>query len=459
VKFLDALVKSTPTTEQRYSFSDWVNEYFSFGGSQYPLGLSTTYGIDKTDPVADTFMGFVNSGLKGNSVVASVERVRLAIFTEARFQFQRLRRGKLGDLFGTEALRILEQPWVGGTTGDLLGRMLLDADLAGNSYTVVVGDELVRLRPDWVELILADRVDPFTGETVGYTRAGYAYYHGGMAATREPVVFLPEEVAHFAPNPDPLASYVGMSWLTPVIREMQADTAATKHKLKFFENAATPNLAVSLAKEVTPAQFRDFVELMDSKHAGVENAYKTLYTAGGADVTVIGADLKQLDFKVTQGHGETRIASAGGIHPVVAGLSEGMQGSSLNAGNFSSARRIVADVTFRPLWRNVSGSIQTLVPPPADARLWVDTTDIGFLREDRKDQAEIQGKEASTIRQLLDAGYEGDSVTAAVISQDWKLLKHSGLFSVQLQPPGTNQPDTGQDNDAPEEDEDDGNAS
>src|SRR5205823_2138143 len=28
----------------------------------------------------------------------------------------------------------------------------------------------------------------------------------------------------------------GMSWLTPVLREIQADTATTRHKQKFFEN-------------------------------------------------------------------------------------------------------------------------------------------------------------------------------------------------------------------------------
>ena len=52
--------------------------------------------------------------------------------------------GRPGDLFGSRELEILERPWVGGTTGDLLSRMILDADFAGNSYTARVGSELVR---------------------------------------------------------------------------------------------------------------------------------------------------------------------------------------------------------------------------------------------------------------------------------------------------------------------------
>jgi hypothetical protein len=263
--------------------------------------------------------------------VSAVEMVRLMVFSEARFQWQRITNGRPGDLFGTQELGILETPWAGGTTGDLLARMILDADFAGSSYNTRIGDEVVRLRPDWVDIVLAPRDTAF-GQ-VGFKCVGYAFYNDGDRK-KTPVIFLPEEVAHFAPYPDPLANYRGMSWLTPVIREIQSDRAATQHKLKFFENAATPNLAVSLAKEITAEQFGEYVEQMDRSHSGTENAYKTLYTAGGADVTVIGADFKQLDFKATQGAGETRIAAAAGVGAILANLSEGMQGSSLNAGNY-----------------------------------------------------------------------------------------------------------------------------
>jgi hypothetical protein len=174
--------------------------------------------------------------------VSAVEMVRLLVFAEARFQWQRISNGRPGDLFGTQDLAILETPWTGGTTGDLLARMILDADFAGNSYTARIGPELVRLRPDWVDIVLAPR--EHGTQTVGLKRVGYAFYDGGDRR-HDPVVFLPEEVAHFAPYPDPLANYRGISWLTPVIREIQSDRAATQHKLKFFENAATPNLAVS----------------------------------------------------------------------------------------------------------------------------------------------------------------------------------------------------------------------
>lgn len=437
MRLLDALLPRREMT--RYVPPDWMLPYLN-SGIPTQVGYTTSYGVDQAEPISDTFAGYVIGGLAGNGVIWSIERVRLSVFTEARFAFQRIRKGRPGDLYGTADLGILETPWPGGTTGDLLARMLLDVDMAGNSFTVEMGDELVRLRPDWVEAILEKRLDP-DGRQVGWKLAGWLYYEGGKldyeegVAKRRPAVFLPDEVAHFAPFPDPLATYRGMSWLTPVVREVMADTQATRHKLKFFENAATPNLAVSLPKEISPDKFNAFVEKMDARHKGTDHAYETLYTGGGADVTVVGADMHQLDFKITQGAGESRLSAAGGIHPAIVGLSEGLQGSSLNAGNFGAARRLVADGTMRPLWRNAAGSLETLVPSPSDSRLWYDARDVAFLREDAKDEASIAQIDASTIGNLVKDGFTRESAVQAVLNRNMDLLvPDPNWVSVQVQP-------------------------
>jgi phage portal protein BeeE len=255
---------------------------------------------------------------------------------------------------------------------------------------------------------------------------------------------MADEVAHFAPLPDPLATFRGMSWLTPVLREIQSDGLMMRHKKKFFENAATPNVIVRMDPAINLDKFMTFKAQMDAEHRGVDDAYKTLFVGAAADVTVAGADFQQMDFKTVQGAGETRIAAAAGVPPVVVGLSEGLQGSSLNAGNYGQARRRLADGTMHPLWANAAGSIQRLLPSiPTGSRLWYDARDVPFLREDEKDSAEIAFLRAQTMRQLLDAGYTADSVTQAVDAGDFSLLKHSGLFSVQLQPPGAQQPTPG----------------
>jgi len=447
----DAIRKVLRRDATRSSFTDYLQWVTQHGVESDIQGYRTTYGNLPAEPIGESFADYVGNAYRANGVVYACEMVRVKVFSEARFQFQALRGGRPAELFGTASLGILERPEQGVVTGDLLARMILDADFAGNWFGTVIDGELIRMRPDWVDIILAPRFGNGGGQ-VGFKRVGYVYYEGGKYSqagvygnpVTEPEVFLADEVAHFAPSPDPLASYRGMSWMTPIIREIQADQQALRHKLKWFENAATPNLAVSMAKEVTPEQFDKFMERMDARHKGLEHAGKTLYVGGGADVTVIGANMQQMDFKVTQGAGETRIAAASGVHPVVAALSEGMQGSSLNAGNFQAAKRAVGQITFRPLWRNAAGSLEVLVPPPNpdSSRLWYDARDVDFLREDARDAADIRNKDAQTLRALLDSGFESDAAIDFVDTGDATRLvgRHTGLFSVQLQPPGSATP-------------------
>ncbi|WP_433233734.1 phage portal protein [Actinomadura nitritigenes] len=292
------------------------------------LGWPSFGGTLRSDreQVETSFEGYVNGVLMRDGPVAALMFVRLHVFAEARFQFRQMRNGRPGNLFGTQDLALLEKPWPGGTTGDLLARMIMDADLAGNSYWTPVNGHLRRLRPDWVTIISASREHPEQyGAALDAEILGYLYSPqlrgtdlvGGTAPVGT-TLLLPDQVAHFAPIPDPLANWRGMSWVTPVLREVSADLAATLHKTKFFEHGATPQLAVKLDASVTPEMFARFKALMDEQHGGVDNAYKTLYLGGGADVTPLTMDLKQLDFKATQGAGETRLAAL--IPAVAAGL-------------------------------------------------------------------------------------------------------------------------------------------
>lgn len=403
---------------------------------RWPFLGSTSLGSER-EQIENDFEGFVQRIYKRNGPIAALMFVRQSAFSEARFTFRRRRNGLSGDLFGTAALAPLEKPWPGGTTGDLLARMEQDASLAGNAFIARVPgtDRLRRLRPDWVTIVSASESEPelygaaLDAEVIGY------YYSPRAPGAATDTLLLPSQVAHYAPLPDPVAHWRGMSWITPVLSEISADLAATTHKLKFFENGATPALAVKLDASVTPEMFKRFKTLMNEQHGGADNAYKTLYLGGGADVTPLTMDLRQLDFKNTQGAGESRLAALAGVPATIVGFSEGLQGSSLNAGNYGSARRRFADITMRTLWRNAAGSLASLIDVPSGAELWFDDRDIAFLRDDRKDAADIQQSRASSIRQLLDAGFLADSVVAAVEAEDFTLLKHSGLFSVQLMPP------------------------
>jgi phage portal protein BeeE len=415
-----------------YAGMDPLDFSFSFGGTTY-TGMPGQAGT-QSERIESNFLGMVQGAYKRNGIIYACMRARLGVFSDGRFQYQRLRNGRPGEMFGDTSLALLENPWPNGTTGDLLTRMLQDADLAGNAFWCVRNGNMRRMRPDWVTIVMGSHDDPsIQPDDLDAELLGYGYFPGGIMSNRPPVYLLADEVAHFAPTPDPAAHYRGMSWITPVIREIQADSAATTHKLAFFENGATLQTIVTF-KDMKQEKFEAFQKQMDLAHKGTANAYKTLYLGGGADATVVGADLRQLDFKVTQGAGETRIAAAAGVHPVIVGLSEGLSGSSLNAGNFGQARRLFSEGTLNTLWRNVSASLATLVQPPGGAQLVIDKRDIPFLREDAKDAVEIQQNMASTIVSLATGGFTRDSAIAAVVAQDMTLLvEDPNWVSVQLQ--------------------------
>jgi hypothetical protein len=163
-----------------------------------------------------------------------------------------------------------------------------------------------------------------------------------------------------------------------------------------------------------------------------------MFLGGGADVSVVGADFQQMDFKQVQGADETLIAAAAGVPPVIVGFSEGLSGSSLNQGNYQSAKRQFGDTTIAYLAGDMSASLEAVLRPPApNARLWWDMRDVPFFRQDAKDEAEIHSMEAATMRTLVDGGFDPASVIAAITNQDMSLIQHTGNLSVQLQPPGT----------------------
>lgn len=429
MRHLDRLARRS--TEQRHSI-ETIEDYFTFLGHQYPMGLAQTWtGTRDQEPPPGTFTAFADQLFKASPVVFTAELIRKAVFSQARFQW---RRQSDRSLFGDQSLRILEEPWSGGTTAKLMTRMLLHADLAGNAYPYrPKSNRLTLLRPDWCSIVLgseADPDDPAGAEDAEWV--GIIYRRGGIG---KPQMFMPGEVAHFAPMPDPVVHFRGMSWLTPVIREIQTDSQATEYKSQFFKNSATPNLALKFDPNYTLEQIKAFKELFESEHRGISKAFKTAYIAGGADPTIIGSNFDDLEFSKLQGKAETRTLMAAGVHAVIAGASEGLGGSALNSGNYNQVRRIFSDVHLQDLWNEASSSLQILLRrPDGGVELTVDQRYVPFLQDDQKDQAEVQAAQARAITTLVKDGFTPDSAVAAVVNNDMKLLEHDPRFiSVQLQ--------------------------
>ena len=377
--------------------------------------------------------GYVNStfgasGSGGNAIVFALIDRRMSVFTEAKFKFRSLTDKHL---YGTPALSVLENPWPDATTGDLLARMEQDASLGGNAYIRRTGlDEhpLERLRPDWVTIVsklVPDGLGGAVRQCIGF------WYDPLADGDRQPEFYPVDEVAHWAPIPDPLAQFRGMSWLTPVIRELSADIRMNEYRQAFFQNAATPNVVIKYSSKIAPERVERLQRMLKTKHTGIDGAFGTLVLDEGADLMVVGASMEGAAFDTLQAAGETRLCMAAGVPAIVAGARQGLQASQV--GEYQQASRQFADLKMRPLWRSACAALAKLVAVPGGAELWYDTTDVSALQEGEQDKAATLARHSETINKLIMAGFEPDSVIRAVVANDLTLLVHTGLVSVQMQ--------------------------
>lgn len=360
-------------------------------------------------------------------IVHSLIMARTKVFSEVRFGFRRFR---TGEIFGTGGLELLERPWPGGTTSELLARMEQDVSLSGNSYVVRAttqkGDpQLQVLNPELVEVLTDDK-----------QKSGYLYWPNGLNSG-DPQPLLLENVAHWAPIPHPNKNFVGAAWVDAVIPEIRNDLAMVTHHRKFFENAATPNLFVKVKGAMTD-EGRDRLKTeLDRRYQGLNQAWKTLVLDNDADAKVIGASFEQMDFVNMQNSGEARIAAAAGVPPILVSFQAGLAAATYS--NYGLAMRAFADHTIRPQWNSVAAALGQIIPAPPGSQLWYDDRHVAALQQDALDTAEIDSKRALTLESLIRGGYTPESARDAVLTGDFAALEHTGLFSVQLQPPMSDQ--------------------
>lgn len=389
--------------------------------------LSSMYGAPNTERLQPTFQSYAGDGYAGNSVVFSAILARLSLFSEAEFKFQNLADKHL---FGDPALALLEEPWPGGTTGELLVRMEQDGSMAGNAFirdVQALGEhQLERLRPDRVIIVSEIRLD-LMGRPYRVV-VGYAYDRYGDGSAVE--LYDVDEVAHWSPVTDPLANFRGMSWLTPVVREIAGDQGMTDYKIKYLENAATPNLLVKYQIKLRRKTIEEILEGLASRHGGLDNAFKALIFDQGADATVVGNSFEQMSFTSVQAAGENRVLMAAGVPGIVVGSKEGLEAATYS--NYGQAMRRFADVTMRPLWRSACGALQKLASPPPGSRLWWDPASIAALQQGEQERAATFQTDAQTAQLLIQAGYLPDTVGSAVTAHDLTLARHSGGIPTTL---------------------------
>lgn len=437
MKLIDRLMGAKPE-EARHSY---IGDVFSFNGMTYYPQPNFTFNTAKISAPDTSFDAYVSQIHKQHGVIAAAVEARALLLSQLRFKWRSVIEADNGKLFGNAELGILEHPNETQSRIEFLKTIEYHGSYAGAAYIHNDKRTLRLLNPQWTSLVLGSNLNPSDPAFQRDLRVVEFMYQPGGSPSHGPAEFIPAaEVAVYRPEPDPQCPWRGLSWVQSILADWATDKAASTHTQAFFENGATPNLIISLDPTVTLEHAKEYARQVEEGHGAAADAYKTLVLGGGADATVVGSDLARLDLKAVQGLSETRIALRARVPAVVLGISEGMQGSSLNSGNYSQTRRLWSDGWFTPTANGLCASLEKLLKRPGAAELSYDPAQIMFLQDDRLDEANVMQANANTLRSLLDAGFEPKSAVEALNTSDMTKLKHSGLFSVQLQPAGAEPP-------------------
>lgn len=418
-----------------------------FSGA-YPVPATDSSGRSK-EGVAAGIVNTAREAYESNGIVFACIAARAALFSQAEFCWQSMVNQHT---FGTTDLGLVQNPWPNATSAELLARMEQDVSTAGGPYirravpADGTGAQLVQMRPDCVTIISEQATDSMG--RVFKRPIGYAEDLKPLGDyDRPPQFFTTDEVAHFTPQPDPRASFRGMSWLTPILREVGADQAMTTYKTEHLRSGAQLGIVVKYAQKLQPATIDGLRERIQARYGGPQNAGKTLVLDQGADVVVAGATLQQLQYVAVQVAGETRIAAAAQVPAEIIGI----EGPRAASGNYELAIRRFADLWARPSWAGACSVLQHLLtftnpvtgavgPVMRPTRLWYDVAGIAALREGELARAQAYLVKTQGLAASVTAGFTRESAVAAANSGDLSLLKADPAAAPPGAPTGVRPP-------------------
>jgi len=435
---------------------------FSFNGVQYAgsggmLGLSPSQNaLAASRPTVSGDLASIVNAAQPNSVVTAAVFTRALVLSQLWFEYENW---QTGARFRHRDLSIFEEPGGFTTMPRLLVDMEVSQSYAGNTYVWKDSKRgrLRVLRPDYVSIVLGSDAPPERLEDAERAPAGdrrealdyaldaevvaYVYQPSPLVA---PQVIPASEVAHWVSEGHALSPWLGSSWITSCVREIVAEEQADVYADKFFQQGATPRLVYKMDPRLNKDQAAAFKQLNEEQSAGLYNSHRTLYVGGATDVQVVGSKLGDLALERFRAMLENRLASRSRVPPQILQTAAGNSGSSLNSGNYDSARKQFADLFFEPYADGLAAALQKIAPGPKRAsRLSWDRRRVLLLQQDLLDGAEVLAKNMSAIRTGIDTGFEPDAMVTAVTTANLGSLvgKHSGKFSVQLLPEDANSVD------------------
>jgi hypothetical protein len=436
---------------QRLSLAEVAQQVQSVAYNGLEYVVPTSVGSMGKEPIVPVGEGVA---IASNGFVMGLVMSRITLFAQTRFAWMRQGSNSnpvAANRFTDTSLKPLDNP------AALLTRAEMDVAEAGNAFMVMGSNGKIRnLIPRFVNIIIGLDASPEEVAKSGGAFAqhwdseviGYIYEAPGMDAE----FFAADEVGHYYYMLDPLARYRGMSYLRPVLKDVDVMNAETRYAIRYFENAATPNMALVFPSETSPQTIKLFADQFRPEYEGADRAFRTAFIGGGADVKLLGTSLKDLAMVDLNATEFAKLCAASGVPPMVATVVPGLEAAASYA-NYPQALRRFADFTVRYMWEMFTREVEKLLTrPPGAARLVIDISGVSALQADMLDEASVVQTKINSINNAVNSGFTPESAVAAVDNGDLTKLVHTGFVSVQLIPPGMTSADASGKPDDPADD-------
>ena len=323
----------------------------------------------------------VDAGFKASLwVYASINKKAKAAASVPWYVYQRDGNGDYQQIPNHPLQQLMDKPNPFTSRNNLVERMIMQLDLAGNSifHIVKVNDVPVQL---WN--IHPDYIAPVPDDIEFISRYDYRDAKTGRISA-----VPPEDVLHVM-YVDPSDPYWGIAPLQVAARTVDTDTEALNWNKVALQNRAVTDGIFSVPQPLTSNQYEELRKQIRQQHQGSKNARTPWLLGGGASWQQMSLSPADMDFIAGRQMTREEICAAFQVPPPLVGILD-----KANYSNMKEARRVFWLDTIIPLLDDLKESFNRALTPyfGDDIVLDYDTSGVDALAENMNEKIEAANK-------------------------------------------------------------------
>jgi len=383
------------------------------------VAVTVTTGTQQAEEPDRSYANAAHEGYRQNELVFACIQEYITSASEAVLQVGNYDEdGNLVPTTNQRALQLVAEPNAAMDTVAFLEAMHMQLLIGGNVYLFTprsaIGtiSGMYWLRPDRIRII----PNQMTGEA-----AAYRYTLDG-----QPYIIPAEFIGHHKTT-DPLNDWYGLGNLQVLAKMVNLDTDATDFARSVFENKGVPAGFLKVARRLNTQDEADQIRRnWHARFAGKANWQRIGVLDEDATYQELAPKMGEMGMVELRNVTESRICAAFGVPPIIVGAKVGLDSATYS--NYGQAKESFWEETLLPAYKRAAAFFTRALSDTPDFRgmkFGFDFSDVRALADDQKQMAEVTKTRAESAAILIRAGYEPDSVSAALLLPEG--LVHTGM--------------------------------